>query len=289
MRAKSNISLMGVINITPDSFSDGNQYTSLDKFSEQFEKVLSWADVIDIGAESTAPKNTSISTSKELSRYKEVFIPYIENHDDPETIISLDTYKIDVFEEIATFLTRYWPKTKIIFNDVSGKLDKELIEFLSDSKLDFSYVFSHNLAPSRKQTNKHMDYCFEGKILSSLIDYFKSGLEELKPTNREVLVDPCFGFSKTRGQNQEILNDLAKFTSQLPQGQKIVYGISRKSFLRFPVDLDIKTEQGLRSVDIIHGLYLNQLLELDLKNHTLLRVHDPIAFNAVMNFNAIGI
>jgi dihydropteroate synthase len=132
---------MGVINITPDSFSDGNQYNQYSLFQNYFQKSLKHFDVIDIGAESTAPFNQAIDAKDEMDRYQ-VLIQYIQENDDPKITLSLDTYKCDVFHYLYQIVKKHWKDSKLIFNDVSGKIDDDLKRLAKDLKNDLFMFFA---------------------------------------------------------------------------------------------------------------------------------------------------
>lgn len=282
---------MGVINITPDSFSDGGCFNSLESFSKKISEVLIWADIIDIGAESSAPFNKSISVDEELNRYERIFFPYIENNNDPGITLSIDTYKIDVFKIVAKKVYRSWPNTQFIFNDVSGKIDSELSKlFLDYTMPKFSYVFSHNLAPSREKTLEHMNYCLENisdeLFYQELVNYLKIGLKKI-PTHIEVFLDPCFGFSKTRSQNQYLLKFFNNLINEFSQQQSFVYGISRKSFLRFPIGLDIKNRENLDIVNHMQTICFYELMKKSNQSPLIFRVHDKTSLIATQNCKKI--
>jgi dihydropteroate synthase len=281
---------MGVINITPNSFSDGNQHNSLESFSKRFNELLDWADIIDIGAESSAPMNQSISKDEELKRYQDVFFPFLEKTADPQSQISIDTYKVEVFKEVAHQLNQFWPKTKIIFNDVSGKLDSELLDLLNNFKIPFTYIYSHNLCKSRKDCLKHMDHVtklHDFEFVKGVVEYFIAGIDKIKETDRPFMIDPCFGFSKTREQNHTLLKYFKTFLLQLPYSLPCVYGISKKSFLRFPKDLDVKDKENLAVLEQMQSILMYDLLKESLQREIIFRVHEPKSFQAANNIKKI--
>ncbi|MAZ48035.1 MAG: hypothetical protein CME65_05705 [Halobacteriovoraceae bacterium] len=267
---------MGVINITPDSFSDGSQFNEKSDFEKRFNSLREWADIIDIGAESTAPLNEAVNLSEELARYQNVLFPLLENETDPKVTLSIDTYKVEIFKEIYSKIRQHWPSTKVIFNDVSGKLSEELLDFLGENP-EVSYVFCHNLCPSRDKTSQHMDYavkCSKSEFLVGIVDYFVKGISKLSKHNNEIWIDPCFGFSKTREQNHYLIRHFKSFLLQIPYEIPCVVGLSKKSFLRFPSSLDIKTKQGLINVEQVHSNILFYLFRSPLKRELVVRTHD---------------
>lgn len=273
---------MGVINVTPNSFSDGQKFNSFSTFSKQFKSLTAWADIIDVGAESTAPFNVPITEKEEIKRLSETLLAYVEQNEEPAAIaISIDTYRPSTFYKIATELKKYWGKVKIIFNDVSGIVDSELEELL-DSSLDFTYVFSHNLAPKRELTSNHMDYvktyAKEEDFTKDIHLFFLDGLQKIAK-RKEVFLDPCFGFSKTREQNHILLRECANLMSQLEQS--FVYGISRKSFLRFPKDLDAKNVDNQKRLDHLQSYFL--LKEMQKAKHSIFfRIHEQRSFESAL-------
>ncbi len=281
-----NIKKMGVINITPDSFSDGNKYNSFESFKSKFNEIKNWADIIDIGAESTAPFNVPISSLEEIKRFENTLFILLEEMEDPELIISIDTYKIEVFKKVANTIQKFWPKSQMIFNDVSGKIDEELLSFFQKTNLKFTYVFSHNLAPNRGETQKHMEYLIDKNdqyLIEEMIEYFKRGIEKLKGLNVELIIDPCFGFSKTREQNQFLIKNFNEFLETVPKEYPILYGISKKSFLRFPKDLNMEDKNNHMVLNHMQAILVNRLLSSNVQHEFIFRVHDPHAIDAVIH------
>lgn len=277
---------MGVINITPDSFSDGGKFKSYKDFENHFKKMLKWAEVIDIGAESTAPFNWPIESHEELSRFEQYLFPLLKKISDPKITLSIDTYKPEVFYEVYIVIKQYWPKTKLIFNDVSGKIDDDLVELLSMTELDFEYVFCHNLCPTRDLASAHMNYtmdCQPLALIDYIVQYFRNGLEILKPLNRKVYVDPCFGFSKTRSQNQTLLKHFKSFLVQLPLDIPVVYGVSRKSFLRVPANLDVKNPKQQVILDQIQSILIYDIVKDDMPQEFLFRMHNDESLKSSLN------
>lgn len=205
---------MGVINITPNSFSDPGETFSSDSISRKIS-FLSKFDILDIGAESTAPKNASLDWESEWERWQMV-LPLLKGLN---CAISADTYHPETIFE----LLKYWKDQKLpsrlIWNDVSGKYDSYVKDFL---KTGFDYVFCHNLAPNRELTGRHMDYV---KPEMDLYEYFRSH------RHPQVIFDPCLGFSKTYEQNWAIIEKFDELQKKL-QHDRWLIGFSRKSFLR---------------------------------------------------------
>lgn len=281
---------MGVINITPNSFSDGGKYKNLNDFVKSFQDMLTWVDVIDIGAESTAPFNDPVDAIEELNRFEKYLFPLLANLSDPKTTISIDTYRPEVFYEVYLVIKNFWPKTKLIFNDVSGKIDDDLVELLEMNELDFDYVYSHNLCPSRDLTSAHMDYFSDVESMDFLrlvVQYFRNGLEILKPLNRRVWIDPCFGFSKTRAQNHILLKNFKTFLLQLPLEVPIVYGVSRKSFLRVPAEMNAKDPKNQVLLDQMQSILIYDLLKDGMPKKFMFRLHEESSLKSSLNLMKI--
>lgn len=277
---------MGVINITPNSFSDGNQYNNKETFTVKFNKACFDFDIIDLGAESTAPFNNAIGVDEELARFKEIFYPLLQSSEDPSTVISIDTYKVEVFAEICNMINQNWPKSKVIFNDVSGCIDQDLIDLLGGD-LQFDYVFSHNLSPAREHTSEHMNYCVAGECVQNMIDFFTDNLKTLNQFNRHIYIDPCFGFSKTREQNHIILNNLGSIINSVPGDYSVLVGISRKSFLRFPREMDAKNVKNQKFLESLSALFYQKIID-EVQRPLVFRVHELSALKAVIKFNEIS-
>ena len=249
---------MGVLNITPNSFSDGDENLSLLDVENKLNKLISWANIIDIGAESTAPFNRAIDSSVELKRFDQFLVPILEKMSDPETVVSIDTYKIDVFDFVARKIKDYWPKSDLVFNDVSGKIDDVLMNYLTSSELDFSYVFCHNLCPTRDESSNHVNHCEDNLSIEMVKDFFSTGLNKLTKSKRKIILDPCFGFSKTREQNHMLIKRMP-FLLDYFLDHDFIFGVSKKSFMRFPKDLDINTDIGRSIVQSTEAILLYKL------------------------------
>ena len=284
-----NLEYMGVINMTPNSFSDGNRFNSYQNFLQRFKFLSQEVSCIDIGAESPAPFNSAIDFKEELKRYEEIFFPLLAELDDPNITLSLDTYKIDIFYEVGRKVLRAWPKTKLVFNDISGKIDKDLVRFFKSAPFDFSYIFSHNLAPTRADTVRHMETVFEGsheEFLQHLVEYFNLGLKKLFPLKENIWIDPCFGFSKTRSQNHFLLKNFSSFLSQVESQVPVVYGVSKKSFLRFPAG-KIRDERSHIELEQMHSILLFELFQQQQNKNIIVRGHDPLVLKSAKNIAQI--
>lgn len=250
---------MGVINVTPNSFSDGGELLT-PQMVEKRIKSFGPVESIDIGAESTAPKNQPITFEDEWQRL-EPYLPYLKSLNIP---LSIDTYHPETIQRIA----KNWISEKniapLIWNDVSGKFDDAVQSYLGMSA-NFFYVFCHNLAPNRELTGQHMEHVSEnsgGEFLNELADYLRPGVHE------RVILDPTIGFSKTFEQNIFILNHFAQLQEMVGH-DKWLLGFSRKSFLRKAFQTENKEE-----LDQIHGVVLKKSIK-NAKGELWVRTHRP--------------
>lgn len=244
-----NLKRMGVMNITPDSFSDGGEFFSPLSISPQIQ-FLSTFDAIDIGAESTAPQNASIPWTLEWERWQMV-LPFLQ---DIATTISADTYHPETIFELLKYWKDHKFKSKLMWNDVSGKFDDSVRDFL---KSGGDYIFCHNLAPSRELSGRHMDYVSKDLNLSDYFSPYK---------HPQVIFDPCLGFSKSYEQNWDILEQFEQLQKSVDHSRWLV-GFSRKSFLRKKYAVTDREE-----LDRLHALELKPLIakasgELWIRSH----------------------
>ena len=203
--------VMGILNVTPDSFSDGGKYNNLDSAIKQAEKlILDGADIIDVGGESTRPGHTQITSEEEISRVVPIIEKISKNLD---TIISIDTYKYDV-AEIAI------KAGANIINDIWGlQYDKgEMAELVKKSNLPIIVMHNQN------------DEIYSKDIMLSLREFFektykiadKYGIDRDK-----IILDPGLGFGKNAEQNIEVLSRL----NELKDMGSILLGASKKRFI----------------------------------------------------------
>ena len=255
---------MGVINITPNSFSDGGELLHPEAL---LKKISSFGTVeaIDIGAESTAPTNAGIGFEEEWNRLGP-HIPLIESLEVP---LSIDTYHPETMMRIADIWVVKKKRGVLYWNDVSGKFDAHVERFLKRSP-NFQYIFCHNLAPSRDLTNKHLNFISNSQgddFLQELADHFKPHVHP------RVIFDPTLGFSKTLEQNWYILNNFLKL-QRLTSCQRWLLGFSRKSFLRKRLGIGEMTCENKEKLDQFHGEILKQLKQ-GLKGELFIRTHRP--------------
>ena len=256
-------SIMGIINLTPDSFSDGGDMHSMEKVLNQVKLFVSnGADVIDLGAQSTRPGAIEIGSKKEIKR----LIPYLKKirSEFPEILISIDTFNSEVAYE-ALLNGANW------INDVSGgRRDKEILDVVSE--FSCPYVITHSRGNSQNM-NKMSNYNNLLKdIIVSLDSLTKKALKRnIQPD--KIIWDPGIGFSKNTNQNIEILRNLDLFKNfNFP----ILIGASRKRFIG-----DILNEVNPKYRDI--GTLAISCLCSQLNIH-LVRVH-----NVGINFQVLKV
>ena len=242
--------IMGILNVTPDSFYDGGIYHSDSDILKQVEKMLSeGATFIDIGAYSSRPKAEHISEKEELSR----LIPVIQKltQEFPAIIISVDTFRSRIAQEAIGAGAG-------LVNDISGgDLDQDMFETIR--QLQVPYVLMHMVGnPQNMQKNVHYD-----DLVKDMIHYFSKKIFKLRQLGvNDLIIDPGFGFSKTLDQNFELLQKMELFhTFKLP----VLAGLSRKSMLYKLLGTDAKN--ALNATTVANTIALN-------KGAGILRVHD---------------
>ena len=211
-------SIMGVINLTPDSFSDGGDLNSSKKVLHQVSHFLrNGVDIIDLGAQSTRPGAEEVGTNIEIKR----LIPYLRliKTEYPETLISIDTFNSEVAHE-ALLNGANW------INDITGgRRDKKILDVVSKFNCPFVITHSRGNSQNMNKLSKYEDVLSEVK--SSLEILINNALEQ-NVTKKNIIVDPGIGFSKDLSQNLEILRNLDLFKNlNFP----ILIGASRKRFI----------------------------------------------------------
>lgn len=209
--------IMGVLNLTPDSFFDGGNFTSVDRALRHVEKMITeGADIIDIGGESTRPGSLGISIDEECERVMPVITEIKKNFD---AILSIDTTKSRVADEAM--------KAGVsIINDISGlKFDDKIADVASEYRAGL--VLSHTTAsPAVMQNNTHYNSLIED-IKRSLSNSVSMAMEK-GVDNDCIIVDPGFGFGKTTEQNLMLLKNLGEICAL---GKPVLIGTSNKSFI----------------------------------------------------------
>jgi len=211
-------SIMGVINLTPDSFSDGGDLNSSKKVLDQVNHFLNnGVDIIDLGAQSTRPGAEEVGSKKEIKR----LIPYLKliKAKYPNVLISIDTFNSEVAYE-ALMNGANW------INDVTGgRRDKEILDVVSKFNCPFVITHSRGNSKNMNELSKYENVLSEVKCSLEILinDAFEKNISK-----GNIIVDPGIGFSKDIDQNLEILRNLNVFKDlNLP----ILIGASRKRFI----------------------------------------------------------
>jgi len=243
--------IMGILNLTNDSFFDGGKYVNnIGKaLSRTKEMIDQGADIIDIGACSTRPNAILVSQEEELKQ----LIPVVREirKEFPDIIISIDT----VWSKVA--LTTIQEGANII-NDISGgQFDSELFKILPSLKAP--YVLSHTpTTPDKMQKNTNYE-----NIFFDISNYFSEKINQLHKLGvYDIILDLGFGFGKTIEQNYFLLNHLEDFKTF---GLPILTGISRKTMIYKP--LSLSAQEALNGTTFLHAFAL-------MNNSNILRVHD---------------
>ena len=242
--------IMGILNITPDSFYDGGRYNSDKKILDHVEKmIIDGAIFIDIGAYSSRPGGVDIDENEELKR----IIPAIElvNKKFPEIIISIDTFRSKVAEACLN-------SGAAIINDISAsQLDEKMMETIA--KYNVPYIIMH----MKGNPQNMMDKSNYDDMLQEMIKYFSKKINQaISYKINDIIIDPGFGFAKNIKQNYDLLNhlDLLKILDK-----PIMVGISRKSMIY--KSLNSTPEEALNGTTVLNTVAL-------IKGASILRVHD---------------
>ncbi len=243
-------SVMGILNVTPDSFYDGGKHLTPHKILQQAEKMLlEGATILDIGGYSTRPHAEEVLEKEEIKRVKEAITLVIKHF--PTAKISVDTFRSSVAKVAVA-------EGAALVNDISGgSLDPTLFETVA--KLQVPYVLMHSRGtPQTMTTQTNYD-----NIVQDLLTYFHQKLAILRSLGIvDIIIDVGFGFAKTKEQNFELLKNLDLFRLL---GVPVLVGVSRKSMIY--KTLAVSAEEALNGTTALNMLALS-------KGVSLLRVHD---------------
>jgi len=242
--------IMGILNVTPDSFYDGGVHNSDKKILKHVEKMLNdGAAFIDIGAYSSRPNGINIDENEELNRV----VPALElvNNTFPNTIISIDTFRSKVAEACLN-------SGASIINDISaGEMDKKMMKIVGKYKVP--YIMMHMKGnPQNMISRTNYD-----DMLKEIIKYFSKKINQaLSYKINDMIIDPGFGFAKDLRQNYNLLSsmDLLKILDK-----PIMVGISRKSMIY--KSLKTSAKESLNGTTVLNTVSL-------IKGASILRVHD---------------
>lgn len=242
--------VMGILNVTPDSFSDGGRYNLMDNALRHCEQLLSdGADVIDIGGCSTRPNNAIATESEEMGRVVPILMAIRKRF--PDALISIDTFRKTIAEACIN-------EGADLINDISGGLfDTEMLPYIGANHIP--YVMMHCVGTPETMHQ----YALGGDIHQTVYDFFEQQCKALEAFGeQQIILDPGIGFGKSLESNYRLLNDLNRYRyHRLP----ILIGISRKSL--------INKVLGTTPQEADNGTTVLNTLAL-LNGADILRVHD---------------
>ena len=253
--------IMGILNVTPDSFSDGGKFNSPEAALEHTDRMLSeGAHIIDIGGYSSRPGATHISESEEIDRIQPVVEGVIKNF--PKAFVSVDTFRSKVAKVMLEAGAH-------IINDISaGNLDEEMMQLVASYKVPYIMMHMQGTPQDMQDQPEYED------VVEEVWDFLTEKINEARAAGiRDVILDPGFGFGKEILHNYQLLSDFDRFQMyKLP----LLAGISRKSMmyklLGLPPD---------EVVEVGAALHM-KLLE---KGANILRVHDVAATRKLLGIH----
>jgi len=243
--------VMGILNITPDSFYSGSLYNTNDEILQAAKRMLKdGADILDVGGYSSRPGAKDISAEEEHNRVLKAI--KLINREFPEAIISVDTFRAEIAREAIVECGAS------IINDISGG-DADINMFEVVRSLNVPYIMMHMKGDPRTMQNKPV---YED-IVADILKWFGERIFNLKSAGvKDIIIDPGFGFGKTIEHNFELLRRLGDFSIA---GLPVLVGISRKSMIWKTLDID--ADRALNGTTAINAIAL-------FNGADILRVHD---------------
>jgi dihydropteroate synthase len=243
--------VMGILNITPDSFYKGSRYSTNEEILRAATQMLEdGADILDIGGYSSRPGAKDITVEEESNRVLKAV--KLISRELPGTIISVDTFRADIAREAVIECGAH------MINDISGG-DADNNMFLIVEKLNVPYIMMHMKGNPRTMQNNPV---YED-IVADILKWFGERIFKLKSAGvKDIIIDPGFGFGKTIDHNFELLRKLGDFSIA---GLPVLVGISRKSMIW--KTLDISADEALNGTTALNAIAL-------FKGADILRVHD---------------
>jgi dihydropteroate synthase len=236
--------VMGILNVTPDSFSDGGSYTSIDKAMEQTEKMIQQgADIIDVGGESTRPGHVQIGDEEEIRRVVPIIREIKKKFDIP---VSIDTYKSAVAKAALE-------AGADLLNDIWGfRYDEKMAELAAE--YDVPVCLMHN--------RDNLDYDDFMEDVKKDLQISLDIAEKYGVKKENIMLDPGVGFGKTYEQNLIVMNHLEEIVDM---GYPVLLGTSRKSVIGLTLDLPVdEREEGTLATSVLGAI----------KGCQFVRVHD---------------
>ncbi|MDR0231269.1 MAG: dihydropteroate synthase [Dysgonamonadaceae bacterium] len=243
--------VMGILNITPDSFFEGSRKQTEEEIRKRITQIIEeGADIIDIGGYSSRPNAAFVSEEEEMQRLDYALSILFEMY--PDAVVSVDTFRSEVARKCVE---KYGVA---IINDISaGNLDDKMFDVVAGLKVP--YIIMHMQGTPQTM----MQYTTYNNLIQDIFLYFSEKINQLHRMGvNDIIIDPGFGFSKTTNQNYQLMNSLEIFcTFELP----ILVGISRKRMIRNI--LNCSPEESLNGTTVLNTLALT-------KKANILRVHD---------------
>ncbi len=245
---------MGILNVTPDSFSDGGRHFSPEQALDQADRMIEeHVDIIDIGGESTRPYAEPVTVGKELSRVIPVIAGIRQKH---SISISIDTTKAEVAR-------RALDAGADIINDVSAlRHDPQMVDLVCHTSVPVIIMHMQGTPGDMQNSPNYSD------VVKTVVDFFTQRLRDLEEKGidrQRIIIDPGIGFGKTLEHNLSLIKHLAKLRSL---GNPVLLGHSRKRFIGDITGLD--TNQRDLPTAVISALAVSQKVDI-------LRVHDVAA------------
>lgn len=243
--------VMGILNVTPDSFYDGGKHVSEVKVIERIHQIVEeGAGIIDVGAYSTRPGAAFVDEKEELGRLSwavELIRKYY-----PEMAVSIDTFRAKVAEEIITCLG------PVIVNDISGgTMDDGMFEMVAKTGVPYMMMHIQGTPQTMQKNPVYQD------VVAEVRDFFTERIEKLNALGFDnIILDPGFGFGKTLAHNYELMNHMEIYQEL---GYPVLVGISRKTM--------IYKLLGGTAQDALNGTTVLNTIAL-MKGANILRVHD---------------
>ena len=242
--------VMGILNITPDSFYDGGAFKNEKDILKQVEKMLNeGATFIDVGAYSSRPNADHVSETDELKRILPIVNLILKEFS--KTLLSIDTFRSEVAKQCVEI-------GACMINDISaGKLDKNMLQTIADLKVP--YIMMHMRGtPQNMQQQTQYD-----NLIKDILFYFSERIAAARELGIvDMIIDPGFGFAKTLEQNFEVLSQLELFKML---NKPILAGMSRKSMIY--KTLETSAKEALNGTTVLNTVALQ-------KGASILRVHD---------------
>lgn len=243
--------VMGILNVTPDSFYAGSRKQTEAAIIDRIETILrEGASIIDVGGYSSRPDAAEVSETEEMQRLEMALQPLLQHY--PDVVVSADTFRSSVARQCVE---KYGVS---MINDISGgELDERMFDTVAQLRVPYIMMHMRGTPQTMQQQTGYED------VTADLLKYFSQKLERLFRLGvNDVILDPGFGFSKTLTQNYELMRHLGDFRIF---GLPLLVGVSRKSMV-YKL-LETTPEESLNGTTVLHTYAL-------LQGADILRVHD---------------